>query len=176
MRDMRTAIIDAEAVMRSRRGLRPTQPNNFALETADAFLEFWAKVNRFLAIALPGFVGISLVVGGIVIMNIMLMSVAERTTEIGLRKALGATHGDILRQFLVESATLAVIGAAMGIALGLGIAALIEATTPMPTSIAPWSLVVAVTMGAGVGIVAGLYPARRAARMDPVYAMGQDYA
>ncbi len=109
-------------------------------------------------------------------MNIMLMSVAERTNEIGLRKALGASHGDILRQFLVESATLAVIGAAMGIACGLGIAALIEGATPMPASVAPWSLVVAVTMGAGVGIVAGLYPARRAARMDPVYAMGQDYA
>ncbi len=174
--DMRTAILDAEAVMRRRRGLRPTQPNNFALENQDAFLEFWASINRFLAIALPGFVGISLVVGGIVIMNIMLMSVSERTSEIGLRKALGATNGDILRQFLVESAALAVIGAAIGIACGLGIAAVIEATTPMPTSIAPWSLVVAVTMGAGVGIVAGLYPARRAARMDPVYAMGQDYS
>jgi putative ABC transport system permease protein len=161
--DLRTAMIDAEAVMRSRRGLRPTQDNNFTLETADAFLEFWATINRFLALALPGFVGISLVVGGIVIMNIMLMSVAERTSEIGLRKALGATHGDILRQFLVESAALAVIGAAMGIVCGLGIAALIEAATPMPASIAPWSLVVAVMMGGGVGIAAGLYPARRAA-------------
>ncbi len=173
--EMRAAMIEAEAVMRSRRGLRPTQDNNFVLETGDAFLEFWAKINRFLALALPGFVGISLVVGGIVIMNIMLMSVAERTSEIGLRKALGATNGDILRQFLVESAALAVLGSAIGIACGLGIAAVIEATTPMPTSIAPWSLVVAVTMGAGVGIIAGLYPARRAARMDPVYAMGQDY-
>ena len=172
--EMRAAMIEAEAVMRSRRGLRPTQDNNFVLETGDAFLEFWAKINRFLALALPGFVGISLVVGGIVIMNIMLMSVTERTAEIGIRKALGATRGDILRQFLIESAALAVIGAGLGIAAGLAIATLIEATTPMPASVAPWSLVVAVVMGAGVGIGAGLYPANRAAKMDPVYAMGHD--
>ena len=172
--EMRAAMIEAEAVMRSRRGLRPTQDNNFVLETADAFLEFWAKINRFLALALPGFVGISLVVGGIVIMNIMLMSVTERTAEIGIRKALGATRSDILRQFLIESAALAVIGAGLGIAAGLAIAALIEAATPMPASVAPWSLVVAVAMGAGVGIGAGLYPANRAAKMDPVYAMGHD--
>ena len=172
--EMRAAMIEAEAVMRSRRGLRPAQDNNFVLETGDAFLEFWAKINRFLALALPGFVGISLVVGGIVIMNIMLMSVTERTAEIGIRKALGATRSDILRQFLIESAALAVIGAGLGIAAGLAIAALIEAATPMPASVAPWSLVVAVAMGAGVGIGAGLYPANRAAKMDPVYAMGHD--
>ena len=172
--EMRAAMIEAEAIMRSRRGLRPTQDNNFVLETGDAFLEFWAKINRFLALALPGFVGISLVVGGIVIMNIMLMSVTERTAEIGIRKALGATRGDILSQFLIESAALAVIGAGLGIAAGLAIAALIEAATPMPASVAPWSLVVAVVMGAGVGIGAGLYPANRAAKMDPVYAMGHD--
>lgn len=172
--EMRAAMIEAEAVMRSRRGLRPAQDNNFVLETGDAFLEFWAKINRFLALALPGFVGISLVVGGIVIMNIMLMSVTERTAEIGIRKALGATRSDILRQFLIESAALAVIGAGLGIAAGLAIAVLIEATTPMPASVAPWSLVVAVAMGAGVGIGAGLYPANRAAKMDPVYAMGHD--
>ena len=172
--EMRAAMIEAEAVMRSRRGLRPTQDNNFVLETADAFLEFWAKINRFLALALPGFVGISLVVGGIVIMNIMLMSVTERTAEIGIRKALGATRSDILRQFLIESAALAVIGSGLGIAAGLAIAALIEAATPMPASVAPWSLVLAVVMGASVGIGAGLYPANRAAKMDPVYAMGHD--
>lgn len=172
--EMRAAMIEAEAVMRSRRGLRPAQDNNFVLEIGDAFLEFWAKINRFLALALPGFVGISLVVGGIVIMNIMLMSVTERTAEIGIRKALGATRSDILRQFLIESAALAVIGAGLGIAAGLAIAVLIEAATPMPASVAPWSLVVAVAMGAGVGIGAGLYPANRAAKMDPVYAMGHD--
>ena len=100
--------------------------------------------------------------------------VTERTREIGIRKALGATRSDILRQFLIESAALAVIGAGLGIAAGLAIAVLIEAATPMPASVAPWSLVVAVAMGAGVGIGAGLYPANRAAKMDPVYAMGHD--
>ena len=171
---MQAAMIEAEAIMRSRRGLRPTQENSFALETADAILELWGKINRILALALPGLVGISLVVGGIVIMNIMLMSVAERTSEIGIRKALGATRSDILRQFLVESAALATVGAGLGIAAGLGLAALVEAATPMPASVAPWSLVVAVVLGAGVGIGAGLYPANRAAKLDPVQAMGQE--
>ncbi len=149
--------------MRSRRGLRPTQENNFTLETAEVILEFWGKINSFLALALalPGLVGISLVVGGIVIMNIMLMSVTERTAEIGIRKALGAKRRDILRQFLVESAALSVVGAGMGIAAGLGVAALVEAVSPMPASIAPWSLVVAVVLGAGVGLTASLYPANR---------------
>jgi putative ABC transport system permease protein len=171
---MQAAMIEAEAVMRSRRGLRPTQENTFALETADAILELWGQINRILALALPGLVGISLVVGGIVIMNIMLMSVAERTSEIGIRKALGAKRSDILRQFLVESAALAIVGAGLGIAAGLGLAALVEATSPMPASVAPWSLAVAVLLGAGVGIGAGLYPANRAAKLDPVRAMGQE--
>ncbi|MCZ6916736.1 MAG: ABC transporter permease [Gemmatimonadetes bacterium] len=169
--DMRAAMIEAEAIMRSRRALRPTQENNFALETAEAILEFWGRINQVMALALPGLVGISLVVGGIVIMNIMLMSVSERTAEIGIRKALGAKRQDIRRQFLVESATLSVAGAGLGIATGLGAAALIEAATPLPAAIAPWSLVVGVLLGAGVGIIAGLYPATRAARLDPVDAM-----
>jgi putative ABC transport system permease protein len=99
------------------------------------------------------------------------MSVSERTAEIGIRKALGAKRQDIRRQFLVESATLSVAGAGLGIATGLGVAALIQAVTPMPAAVAPWSLVVGVLMGAGVGIIAGLYPATRAAKLDPVDAM-----
>ena len=170
-REMRAAMAEAEAIMRSRRGLRPAQGENFTLETSDALLDFWGRINRILALALPGLVGISLVVGGIVIMNIMLMSVSERTQEIGIRKALGAKRRDIRRQFLVESAALAILGAAMGIATGLGVAALVEAASPMPASVAPWSLVVGVTLGAGVGIAAGLYPATRAAKLDPVTAM-----
>ncbi len=172
--EMQTAMVEAEAIMRSRRGLRPAQENSFTLETADAILEFWGRINRIMAMALPGLVGISLVVGGIVIMNIMLMSVSERTREIGIRKALGAKRRDILRQFLVESAALAVVGAAMGIATGLGVAALVEALSPMPATVAPWSLVVGVLLGAGVGIGAGLYPASRAAKLDPVHAMRQE--
>ena len=172
--DLRAAMLEAEAIMRSRRGLRPKEENNFALETSEALLDFWGKINQVLMMALPGLVSISLVVGGIVIMNIMLMAVAERTYEIGIRKALGARRSDVLRQFLVESATLATVGAALGIATGVALAKLVEATTFLPARVAPWSVVVGVVLGAGVGIAAGLYPASRAARLDPVEAMRQE--
>ncbi len=169
--DLQTAMAEAEAVMRSRRALRPAQENNFSVETSEALLDFWGSINRVLMVALPGLVSISLVVGGIVIMNIMLMAVAERTREIGIRKSLGARRRDILRQFLVESATLAVVGAGIGVATGLLLAGVIQATTFLPARVAPWSVVVGVLLGAGVGIGAGLYPASRAARLDPVEAI-----
>jgi putative ABC transport system permease protein len=172
--DLETAMADVEAVMRSRRALRPAQENTFAIETAAGVLEFWGQIDRLLKILVPGLVSVSLVVGSIVIMNIMLMAVAERTREIGIRKSLGARRRDILRQFLVESATLATVGAALGIATGLGLAFLVRATTFMPAHVAPWSIPVAVGLGAGVGIIAGLYPAARAARLDPVVAMRQE--
>lgn len=169
--DLAVARAEAEAVMRSRRQLRPGEPNNFELETAEGALEFWGEINTVLMAALPMLVGISLVVGGIVIMNIMLMSVAERTHEIGIRKSLGARRRDILGQFLVEAATLAACGAIGGIAAGLAVAATLKATTSLPAAVAPWSIPVSVLLGAGVGIAAGLYPASRAARLDPVVAM-----
>jgi putative ABC transport system permease protein len=169
--EMREAMSQAEAVMRSRRHLRPRQPNDFAMETADEVLDFWGKISSILSYALPFLPAISLVVGGIVIMNIMLMAVAERTREIGIRKSLGARRGDILRQFLVEATTLATVGAAVGVATGIGLAALVAATTPLPAAVAPWSIVLGVTLGAGVGIIAGVYPASRAARLDPITAL-----
>jgi putative ABC transport system permease protein len=169
--EMRIAEEQAEAIMRSRRQLRPTEPDNFTLEGAEAVLDFWSKINRILIAALPGLVSISLVVGGIVIMNIMLMAVAERTREIGIRKSLGARRRDIMRQFLVEATALSTVGAALGIALGLAAAMIVAATTPLPARVAPWSIVVGVLLGAGVGIEAGLYPASRAARLDPIAAM-----
>jgi len=104
-------------------------------------------------------------------MNIMLMAVAERTREIGIRKSLGARRGDILRQFLVEATTLATVGASIGVGIGIGLAALVAATTPLPAAVAPWSIFVGVMLGAGVGIIAGVYPATRAARLDPITAL-----
>lgn len=168
---MKAAMLEAEAIMRSRRHLRPNQANNFSLETADAVLEFWGRINRVMMAALPGLVSVSLVVGGIVIMNIMLMSVAERTREIGIRKSLGAKRRDILRQFLVEAATVSTIGAALGIVVGIAAAFVIDATTFLPATVAPWSIVVGVLLGAGVGVVSGVYPATRAAKLDPIVAL-----
>jgi putative ABC transport system permease protein len=119
-------------------------------------------------------VGISLVVGGIVIMNIMLMAVAERTREIGLRKSLGATRSDILRQFLVEATTLSTVGAAIGVGTGIGLAFLIAKFSPLPASVAPWSIPLGVALGGGVGILAGVIPASRASKLDPITALRQE--
>ncbi|MGH7669123.1 MAG: ABC transporter permease, partial [Gemmatimonadaceae bacterium] len=110
----------------------------------------------------------------IVIMNIMLVAVAERTREIGIRKSLGARRRDILSQFLVESATLSAFGAILGVALGIALAKLVAALSPLPAAVAPWSIVVAVSVGAGVGIIAGAYPASRASRLDPILAIRAD--
>jgi putative ABC transport system permease protein len=168
---MQQALGEAEAAMRGRRQLRPWEENNFAFQTAEGALETWAKISRILFLALPGLVAISLVVGGIVIMNIMLMAVSERTREIGIRKALGARRRDILAQFVVESATLSLLGAAFGIGLGLGLAFAVKALTPLPAAVAPWSVAVGVLLGVSVGIAAGVYPATRASRLDPIIAL-----
>jgi putative ABC transport system permease protein len=172
------ALTDAQervrAVMRARHKLRPAQPDNFSLQTADSALEFWNRIRGYLVlagVALPAF---GLVVGAIVIMNIMLVAVAERTHEIGIRKALGAKRRDILVQFLIESSTLSTLGAALGIAAGAGLAIVIRNLTPMPTFVAPWSIIVAVLVGAGVGVVSGVYPASRASLLDPVAALRQE--
>jgi len=121
--------------------------------------------------ALPMLVSVSLVVGGIVIMNIMLMAVAERTVEIGIRKALGAKRRDILAQFVVESATLATVGAGIGVLTGIGLAFAVRSLTPLPAAVAPWSVLVGVSLGVAVGMVAGIYPASRASRLDPITAL-----
>jgi putative ABC transport system permease protein len=168
---MQQAVGEAEAIMRSRRGLKPWQANNFAFETAEGALGTWRKISKILFLALPGLVAISLVVGGIVIMNIMLMAVSERTREIGIRKALGARRRDILAQFVVESATLSAAGALLGIGFGLVLAFVVKALTPLPAAVAPWSVAAGMVLGIGVGVAAGVYPASRASRLDPIAAL-----
>lgn len=171
---MQATMEDMRVFMRSHRGLRPSQKDNFSLQTSDSALEFWKKIQGFLVLAGIALPAIGLLVGSIVIMNIMLVAVAERTREIGVRKALGARRRDILSQFLVESTTLAVVGAALGIAVGFGLARLISAVSPLPTSVELWSVVVGVVVGGGVGIISGVYPASRASRLDPVAALRQE--
>jgi putative ABC transport system permease protein len=174
MLGMREGMESVRQVMRGRHKLRPGQPDDFAIETSESALSFWTSIERVLVMAGIVLPAVGLLVGAIVIMNIMLMAVSQRTREIGIRKALGARRRDIMRQFLVEAATLSTVGAVAGIALGIGIAALVDAVTPMPASVAPWSVLVAVVLGAGVGIVSGLYPAARASRLDPVVALRQE--
>jgi putative ABC transport system permease protein len=161
-------------VMRARHGLHGWQKDNFTLETSDSALEFWNKIQKYLELAGVALPAIGLVVGAIVIMNIMLVAVAERTHEIGIRKALGAKRRDILSQFLIEATTLSTLGAMLGIALGAGLALIIRLMTPMPTYVAPWSIGVGVLIGAGVGIISGVYPASRASLLDPVAALRQE--
>jgi putative ABC transport system permease protein len=160
--------------LRSVRHLRPSQPDNFVMETTASALVMFEKTKSVMTIAGTALPLIGLVVGGMVIMNIMLVAVAERTREIGIRKSLGARRRDILSQFLVEAATLSTLGAIIGILLGLSAAKLIESQTPLPAAVAPWSIVAATLLGTVVGIVSGVYPARRASLLDPIEALRQE--
>src|SRR6185503_7938990 len=168
---MNDLMEDVRESLRAHRHLRPGQPDNFVMETSASALAFFDRVKATMTIVGAALPGISLIVGGMVIMNIMLVSVAERTHEIGIRKSLGARRKDILRQFLAEAATLSTLGAIIGIILGITAAKLISLKTPLPAAVAPWSLVVATLLGTVVGIVSGVYPARRASMLDPIAAL-----
>ncbi len=161
----------AEEAMRIAHRLRPGEADDFTVDTADALVSFWKSLTKVLFTVIPAVVAIGIVVGGIVIMNIMLMSVTERTREIGVRKSLGARRRDILRQFLAEAVTLSVLGGLLGLGAGAGLAGLISAATPLPARVTLWSVLVAISLGAGVGVLFGVYPAARAARLDPVVAL-----
>jgi putative ABC transport system permease protein len=165
------AKAELESWMRIRHRLGPSAADDFELETAEESLGFWDKIRTILLVALPALVSVSLVVGAIVIMNIMLVSVSERTREIGIRKSMGARRGDILLQFLFESSTLSGMGALLGIGVGILLAKAVQAATPLPASVAGWSIALAIGLGVGVGVASGVYPAWRASRLDPIVAL-----
>jgi putative ABC transport system permease protein len=158
-------------LMRKRHRLGPAEPDDFVLESSESALGQWRTIRSYMVLAGTVLPAIGLIVGAIVIMNIMLVAVAERTREIGIRKSLGARRRDILAQFLVESATLSSVGALIGVGAGIALSQVVAKVSPLPAAVAPWSIVLAVAIGGGVGIIAGAYPASRASRLDPILAM-----
>ena len=169
--DIPQAMGRAEEAMRIAHRLRPGEDNDFTVDKADALVAFWRSLTRLLFTAIPAVVCIGIVVGGIVIMNIMLMSVNERTREIGIRKSLGATRRDIRRQFLIEAIVLATLGGIQGVVGGWLLAAAVSSLTPLPARVTLWSVAAALALGAGAGIIFGVFPASRAARLDPITAL-----
>jgi len=165
------AIDEARMIMRTRRKLSPNEPDNFGLITPSAVNNLREKIFGTIQLVAVGVTSIALVVGGIVIMNIMLVSVTERTKEIGLRKSLGARRRDILQQFLAESTTLSILGGMVGVGVAYGLARLVSILTPIPTALPMTAVVVALTVSGSVGLVAGVYPAWRASRLDPIEAL-----
>jgi putative ABC transport system permease protein len=165
------AIDDVVATIRGLRGLRPSQPDNFAVITQDKLFETWGKVTGMFFIVMIALSAVGLLVGGIGVVAIMMISVTERTREIGVRKALGATRGIILWQFLIEAATLTAIGAMIGLLVGWGLAVLVRNVSPVHASVQPTAIVVAFLASALTGILFGLLPASKAARLDPIAAL-----
>ena len=165
------AIDDVVATIRAQRGLRPAQENDFAVITQDKLFETWGKMTGVFFLVMITLSGIGLIVGGVGVVAIMMISVTERTREIGVRKALGATRGTILWQFLVEAATLTSIGALTGLGVGWLISLLVRSTTPLQASIPAGAILAALLASCLTGILFGLFPASRAARLDPIDAL-----
>jgi putative ABC transport system permease protein len=170
----KAAMDDATVALRIERRLRPSEPDNFGMFTSDTLLGIYETATRGIFAVLVGVVGLSLVVGGIVIMNIMLMVVSERTREIGLRKALGARRRDIMYQILTESVTLSTFGGVVGTLLGFVLAQVISKVSPLPAAVQVWSVVIGIGITAVVGLFFGMYPAMRAARLDPIEALRRE--
>jgi putative ABC transport system permease protein len=168
---MELAIDQSRVILRARRHDVLGEKDSFTIETNDSFLSLWADLSGTFFIVMIVIASISLIVGGIVIMNIMLVSVTERTREIGIRKALGARPRDVMRQFLIESSTMAIIGGLVGVLFGIAIAEGVTAAIGMPSAIKLWAIAAGLLVSASVGIFFGVYPARKAAKLDPIVAL-----
>jgi len=165
------SVDEIRQIMRGRHHLAYAANDDFTVETSDSFLDLWKSISSSFFFVTIAIASISLVVGGIVIMNIMLVSVTERTREIGLRKALGARSSDILRQFLIESSTIALFGGALGVLCGVMLAQLVSLVSPLPSAVQLWSVIGGLLVALSVGLFFGTYPASKAARLDPVVAL-----
>lgn len=168
---MSTTQDEVRALLRARRHDKYHDPDSFQMLTSESFMNLYRNLTGTAFVAMIGIASISLVVGGIVIMNIMMVSVTERTREIGIRKAIGARRSNIMLQFLIEAITLAAVGGLIGIGLGGGAAKLLEATTPMPAAIEWWAVAAGLIVSSSVGLVSGVWPAMKAARLDPIEAL-----
>lgn len=168
---MAIAQDEVRTILRSKRHVPFNKPDDFSFQTSDTFIQFYKSATTGIYFAMIAISSLALLVGGIVVMNIMLVAVTERTKEIGIRMAIGARRKDILVQFLIESATISATGGIIGIALGFILARIVTAATSMPSSIEPLSIVVAISVSASVGIFFGLYPASKASKLDPIEAL-----
>lgn len=168
MKLMEEAQDQARSILRTRRKLQYNQKDDFGIMTTATFINLYNNLTATLWIVLVLISSIALIVGGIVIMNIMLVSVTERTREVGIRKAIGARRRDILWQFLVEAATLAVIGGGIGVLIGILFAVILDYASPLPAAVELWAVMTGLAVSSGVGIIFGLFPAVKAARLDPI--------
>jgi putative ABC transport system permease protein len=165
------AIEEGTQILRDRRGLRFNQPNNFAIRTPERTIRTFQQITGGVSAAMIVIAGISLIIGGVGVMNIMLMNVTQRTREIGVRRALGARQADIRQQFVTEAITLALVGGATGVAAGMGVSKLVGTLSPFPTSISLLAIAAGLVVSGLVGFFFGTYPAYKAARLDPIEAL-----
>jgi putative ABC transport system permease protein len=169
---MATAIDEIETLLRRRRGVAPTAESDFAIFTQESFTDLWNQISRGVFAVMLAISSVALLVGGVGVMNIMLVSVTERTKEIGIRKAIGATRRNIMTQFLFEAVALTAVGGVLGVAVGAGITTLIRNFVPsLPATMSPFWVTIGFLSAVGAGLIFGLYPAYRAARLDPIEAL-----